>query len=69
MGDRNVLYLDWVVITGVNTFVEKVNHMTVIVCKLYCVDNNKLENSERDVNTRPPDLPLEKSVYRSGSNS
>ena len=33
-----------------------------------CVDHNKLENSERDVNTRPPDLPLEKSVCRSGSN-
>ena len=26
-----------------------------------------VENSERDGNTRPPDLPLEKSVYRSGS--
>ena len=23
-----------------------------------CVDQNKLENSERDGNTRPPDLPL-----------
>ena len=34
-----------------------------------CVDHNKLENSERDGNTRPPDLPLEKSVGRSGSNS
>ena len=34
-----------------------------------CVDHNKLENSERDGNTRPPDLPLEKSVSRSGSNS
>ena len=34
-----------------------------------CVDHNKLENSERDGNTRPPDLPLEKSVYRSRSNS
>ena len=33
-----------------------------------CVDHNKLENSERDGNTRPPDLPLEKPVYRSGSN-
>ena len=33
-----------------------------------CVDQNKLENSERDGNTRPPDLPLEKSVCRSGSN-
>ena len=34
-----------------------------------CVDHNKLENSERDGNTRPPDLPLEKSVCRSGRNS
>ena len=34
-----------------------------------CVDHSKLENSERDGNTRPPDLPLEKSVCRSGSNS
>ena len=34
-----------------------------------CVDYNKLENSERDGNTRPPDLPLEKPVCRSGSNS
>ena len=30
-----------------------------------CVAHNKLENSERDGNTRPPDLPLEKSVSRS----
>ena len=34
-----------------------------------CVDHNKLENSERDGNTRPPNVPLEKSVCRSGSNS
>ena len=34
-----------------------------------CVDHSKLENSERDGNTRPPDLPLEKPVCRSGSNS
>ena len=33
------------------------------------VDHNKLENSEGDGITRPPDLPLEKPVYRSGSNS
>ena len=26
------------------------------------VDHNKLENSERDGNTRPPDLPSEKSI-------
>ena len=34
-----------------------------------CVDHNKLENSERDGDTRPPDLPPEKSVCRSISNS
>ena len=33
-----------------------------------CVDHNKLENSERDGNTRPPDLPPKKSVCRSRSN-
>ena len=34
-----------------------------------CADHNKLENSERDGNTDLPDLPLEKPVCRSGSNS
>ena len=34
-----------------------------------CVDHKKLENSERDGNTRPPDLPLEKPICRSGNNS
>ena len=36
---------------------------------LDCVDHNTLWNSERDGNTRPPHLPLEKPVGRSGSNS
>ena len=34
-----------------------------------CVDHNKLENSSRVGNTRPPDLPFEKSVPKSRSNS
>ena len=35
-----------------------------------CVDHKKtVENSERDGNIRPSDLPLEKPVCRSGSNS
>ena len=29
-----------------------------------CVDHNKLENSERYGNTRPPDLPLEKPICK-----
>ena len=35
-----------------------------------CVDDNKLWKILQEMeNTRPPDLPLEKSVCRSGSNS
>ena len=35
-----------------------------------CVDHNKLwKILERDGNNRAPDLPLEKPIYRSGSNS
>ena len=37
--------------------------------KPLCRSQYTVENSERDGNTRPPDLPLEKSVCRSGSNS
>ena len=34
-----------------------------------CVDKQTVENSSRDGNTRPPDLPHEKPLYRSRSNS
>ena len=34
-----------------------------------CGSQQTVENSERDGNTRPPDLPPEKPVRRSGSNS
>ena len=34
-----------------------------------CVDHNKLWKILKDGNTRTPDLPPEKSVCRSGSNS
>ena len=33
------------------------------------IDGETVENPERDGNTRSPNLPLEKSVCRSGSNS
>ena len=33
------------------------------------IDGETVENSEKDENTRPPDLPLENSVCRSGSKS
>ena len=34
-----------------------------------CRSQSTVGNSSRDGNTRPPDLPLEKSICRSGSNS
>ena len=34
-----------------------------------CGSQQTVENTERDGNTRPPDLPLEKPICRSGSNS
>ena len=37
--------------------------------KSLCGSPQTVENSERDGNTRPFDLPLQKSVCRSGSNS
>ena len=36
---------------------------------LTCGSQKTVENSERDGNIRPPDLPLEKPVCWSGSNS
>ena len=41
----------------------------IYFCFINYVDHNKLENSSRDGNTRPPDLHAEKSVYRLRSNS
>ena len=35
----------------------------------HCMDHNTVENSSRDRNTRPLDLPPEKPVCRSRSNS
>ena len=34
-----------------------------------CVDHNKLWKILKEMNTRPPDLPLEKPICRSGSNT
>ena len=36
---------------------------------LTCGSQSTVENSERDGNTTPPDLPVEKPVCRPGSNS
>ena len=41
----------------------------IYFCFIDCRSPQTVENSSRDGNTRPADLPLEKSVCRSGSNS
>ena len=58
------------IIEKARDFQKKIYFCFIDYAKAFdCVDHNKLENSERDVNTRPPDLPLEKPLCRSGSNS
>ena len=47
--------------TSISAFLTMPKPLTVWITINY-------KNSERDGNTRPPDLPLEKSVCRSGSN-
>ena len=62
-------------IANIHWIIEKTREFQKNICFIDymkgfdCVDHNKLENSERDGNTRPPDLPPEKSVHRSRSNS
>ena len=63
-------------IANIHCIMEKAREFQKNICFCFidyakvfdCVNHNKLENSERDGNTRPPDLPPEKSVCRSGSN-
>ena len=51
-------------------FQKNINFCFIDYAKAFdWMDHNKLENSERDGNSRPPDLPLEKSVCRSESSS
>ena len=64
-------------IANIHWIIEKARefHQNIYFCfidyaKAFdCVDHNKLENFERDGNISPPDLPLEKPICRSGSNS
>ena len=48
--------------TSISAILTTPKHSTVWITKT-------VENSEVDGNTRPPDLPPEKTVCRSGSNS
>ena len=69
-GNRNqIANICWI-IEKAREFQKNIYFCFINYAKAFdCVDHNKLDNSERDGNTRPPDLPPEKSVCRSGSNS
>ena len=67
-GDQ-IANICWI-IEKVRVFQKNIYFCFIDYAKAFdCVDHNKLENSERDGNTRPPDLPPEKSVCRSRNNS
>ena len=66
---RQIANIHWI-IKKAREFQENIYFCFIDYAKPFdYVDHNKLENSERDENTRPPDLPLEKPIPRSGSNS
>ena len=63
-------------IANIHWIIEKARGFQKNICfidytkDIHCVDHKKpVENSQRDGNTRPPYLPPETSVCRSGSNS
>ena len=70
IGTRNqIANMCWI-IKKAREFQKNIHFCFIDYAKAFdCVDHNNVENSERDGNTRPPDLPLEKPVCRSGSNS
>ena len=64
-----IVKIRWI-IEKAREFQKIINFCFIDYAKAFdSVDHNKLENSERDRNTRSPNLPLAKSVCRSGSNS
>ena len=69
-GTRNqIANIPWI-IEKAREFQKNIYFCFIDYAKAFdCVDHNQLWKIMRDGNTRPPDLPLEKSVCRSGSNS
>ena len=54
-----IAYIQWI-IKKAREFQKNIYFCFIDYAKAFdCVDHNKLENSERDGNTRPPDLPPE----------
>ena len=62
-------------IDSIHWIIEKAAELQKNICfidytKAFdCMDHNKLENSSKDGNNRPPYMPPEKPVRRSRSNS
>ena len=54
---------------GLKFNIQKTKIMASSPITSWQIDGETVENSERDENTRPPDLPLEKLIGRSRSNS
>ena len=68
--EPEILWMICWIIEKAKEFQKNINFCFIDYAKAFdCVDHNKLENSERNGNTRPPDLPLEKPICRSGSNN
>ena len=69
-GTRNqIANIHWI-IEKAREFQKNTNFCLIDYTKAFnCVITTNMENSSRDGNIRPPDLPPEKSVCRSRSNS
>ena len=64
-----IVNICWI-IEKAREFHKSINFCLIDYAKAFdCVGHNKLEDSSRDENTRPPDLRPEKPVCRSKSNS
>ena len=62
-GTRDHVAKIWWIIEKAREFQKNIYFCFIDYAKAFdCVDHNKLENSSRDGNTRPPDLPLEKPI-------
>ena len=69
-GTRDQIANIYWIIKKVREFQKNIYFCFIDYAKAFdCVDHNTVGNSERDGNNRPSDLPLEKHVCRSGSNS
>ena len=59
-----IAYIRWIM-EKAREFQKNIYFCFIDYAKAFdCVDHNKLEDSSRDGNTGPPDLPLEKPIHR-----